>query len=546
MLGLQINNYRILRKLGEGGMGAVYEAFNEAIDRRVAIKVLHDSFSSQPDIARRFLNEARAANLIGHPGIVSVSDVGQLPNGASYIVMEYLPGDSLRTRLRRGPMPLEAVLRISRQIASALSAAHARRIVHRDLKPDNLMLVADPDMPGGERVKVLDFGLAKLQEERRRPGATHFNTRAGSMMGTPHYMAPEQCRGAEKVDDRSDVYALGIMLFEMLSGKLPFRATLPESIIAMHMYEPPPELADETPGLPVELTALVSRMMLKDSTKRPSMAHVTQALGALWQSIGGPPLLSQPAAPDPYDDTAAFDASALAAMGLTVASEDGEKDAVLPAFAGPSSPRPPLGARVDRGSFPHPGSVPPAGSLASAEAWVIPAPSPPRGPRLVLFAALLVLLGGTAWIGWRRTSGKPVQKAAHRSGPAAVLTAPAGRAPVPARMVTCRLRSEPAGAQVLRAVDQTPLGSTPWEAERTPDQGNWSLLVRKPGYRDRAVNLDPMGDCQASVALLSAAQAQDPHPGNRSLPAHRKTKDPAVKATAPHKEEKKYEPREMD
>ena len=162
--GQKVGRYEVLRLIGKGGMGDVYEAVDHEIERHAAIKILHSQFSENAEMATRFLNEARAVNIIQHPSLVAAFEFGRMPDGAAYIVMEYLEGETLRQRMsKQGPLGADAV-RIARQITSALCAAHAKHIVHRDLKPSNIMIVSDPDMVGGERVKVLDFGIAKLAE----------------------------------------------------------------------------------------------------------------------------------------------------------------------------------------------------------------------------------------------------------------------------------------------------------------------------------------------------------------------------------------------
>ena len=219
MVDQRIGNYRIVRKIGEGGMGVVYECVHEYIGRRAAVKVLHADFSRNPEMAVRFLNEARATNIVQHPGIVNIFEFDRLPDGSAYIVMDYLDGDSLTQRLARlgGRLELPYAVFLAWQISEALAAAHSKGVIHRDLKPDNIMIVPDPNMPGGERTKLLDFGIAKLTE-----AAGIERTQSTALMGTPHFMSPEQCRGAGGVDDRTDVYALGVVLFLMLTGRPPF------------------------------------------------------------------------------------------------------------------------------------------------------------------------------------------------------------------------------------------------------------------------------------------------------------------------------------
>ena len=278
--GQTIGNYRIVKKLGEGGMGAVFEAVHQEIGRRAAIKVLHVQFAQSPQVAARFLNEAKAANLIEHPGVVEIFEFSRLPDGTTYIVMEFLKGDSLAKRIEHGPLGLDA-LRIARQIASVLAAAHDKGIVHRDLKPDNVIIVKDPEAPGGERAKVLDFGIAKIAEEQV------LKTQANSILGTPVYMAPEQCRGAAAVTAKSDVYSLGVMIYEMLAGQPPFMGSGIGEIMAAHMMTEPPPLRERQPSVPAPLAAFVHRLLAKDPAARPTMAETIGELERLGAASTG-------------------------------------------------------------------------------------------------------------------------------------------------------------------------------------------------------------------------------------------------------------------
>jgi len=206
MEGTQIGSYQIERRLGTGGMGVVYIGVDLRLGRRAAIKQLLPELSGNREIVERFFNEAKAAANINHPGIVEIYDVGWHTDGSAYFAMKWLDGDSLARRLRAtGPMPVQLAATIARQVASALAAAHACGIVHRDLKPDNIVLVRDDEVAIGERAIVLDFGIAKLFGDQ----PISQKTRTGSLLGTPAYMSPEQCRGAGEVDLRTDVYALG-------------------------------------------------------------------------------------------------------------------------------------------------------------------------------------------------------------------------------------------------------------------------------------------------------------------------------------------------
>ena len=191
MIGQVVDRFRVVSQLGEGGMGAVYEGVDDQTGKHVAIKVLHKEHASNQQIALRFINEARAINVVDHPGIVQVASIGLLPDGTAYMVMELLKGETMNARMKRAPGSKLSVIdcvRLGRQIASALAAAHAKSIVHRDLKPDNIMIVPDPVVPGAERTKLLDFGIAKVKQEYQ--ANDQLQTRAGVMMGTPLYLSP--------------------------------------------------------------------------------------------------------------------------------------------------------------------------------------------------------------------------------------------------------------------------------------------------------------------------------------------------------------------
>jgi eukaryotic-like serine/threonine-protein kinase len=243
--------YEIRSVLGEGGMGVVYEVRHRALGKRFALKALRKDLATDADIAARFTQEARTAAAVSHPGLVEITDFGRLSTGQPFFVMELLEGQSLATLIRRGgPIPAARAVDIVRQIADALGAAHDHSIVHRDLKPDNIHV--SPAGPGQERVTIVDFGLAKVI------GASRL-TRAGMVFGTPHYMSPEQAMG-EATDHRADVYALGIVMYEMFTGRVPFEADSYMGVLTKHMYMAP------TP--PSQLLATAELGVLEDITLR--------------------------------------------------------------------------------------------------------------------------------------------------------------------------------------------------------------------------------------------------------------------------------------
>jgi len=270
--------YQVESLLGEGGMGVVYVGKHKVIGKRVAIKVLRGEMARDTEITERFLQEARAASSIGNPHIIDISDFGTLPDGSTYFVMEYLAGKSLTAVMNEvKPLGVPRLLHIAKQMAAGLGAAHDAGIVHRDLKPDNVMLVTrGAGEAGKDFVKILDFGIAKVGGESRL-------TRAGSVFGTPHYMSPEQAAGTP-VDQRTDVYALGIILYEMASGKVPFDADNFMGILTQHMYKAPvPILAlVPAPEIPPALDAIIQKCLTKKVDGRyPSMGALLTDLEKL-------------------------------------------------------------------------------------------------------------------------------------------------------------------------------------------------------------------------------------------------------------------------
>src|SRR5581483_8851999 len=242
-------------------MGVVYLAEHPEIGRKVAVKVLHRDFARDEQLLGRFLNEARAANAIRHPNIIEILDSGTLPDRTPFLVMELLEGESLAARIKReGRLPIRDSVDFAYQTASALAAAHAKGIVHRDLKPDNLFVVPDPHDEARERIKVLDFGIAKLQQQSTGDSV---KTCTGTLMGTPIYMSPEQCRGIRSVDHRTDVYSLGVILYEMLNGPPPFVSEGFGDLVNMHINMAPPPLRALRADVPERLEAVIMKMLAK-------------------------------------------------------------------------------------------------------------------------------------------------------------------------------------------------------------------------------------------------------------------------------------------
>jgi serine/threonine-protein kinase len=292
IIGLRINNYEVQHLIGEGGMGAVYVAQHTVIGRKAAIKVLRREFSEDTGLVSRFMNEARAAAAIGHPNIVDVVDVGNLPDGTPYMMMEFLMGEDLSKRLAKTRLPLETSIHIALQAGSAIGAAHEKGIVHRDLKPENLFLVPDPTSPERDRVKVLDFGIAKLRGDLTGGSV---KTKTGSLLGTPQYMSPEQCRGIpDGIDHRSDIYSFGIILYEMMCGSPPFVSEGLGDILLMHLTQLPDAPTSRNPELPDWMEKILLKALEKNSSDRfSSMAEFMAALESPLQASMLTPMMRQ-------------------------------------------------------------------------------------------------------------------------------------------------------------------------------------------------------------------------------------------------------------
>ena len=291
-VGSNIGQYRIVKKLGAGGMGTVYLGEHILLRRRAAIKTLLPALSQHAEIVERFFTEARATSAITDPGVVQIFDFGYHVDGTAYIVMELLEGESLAARIERlGRLRPSDALRIARQVASSLAAAHDSGIVHRDLKPENIFLIHDTEAQGGERTKILDFGICKL-------GSEDAPASDDAMIGTPVYMAPEQCRGISNADARSDIYALGCVLFDMLTGRPPFEGNATAEYIAAHMAEEPPAPSSLVPDLPTIVDPLLARCLAKDPEERfQTMGDLVAAIEHVAARLSVPGVMVAPSVP---------------------------------------------------------------------------------------------------------------------------------------------------------------------------------------------------------------------------------------------------------
>jgi len=324
--------YRIIREIGSGGMGTVYLTEHVLIKRRLAVKVLHPEFATDAEVIERFMNEARAVGTLGHPNIVESTDMGFARDEMPYIVFEYLEGSALSDEVYRlQGLPVRRAMKIAHQIASALEAAHAAGIIHRDLKSDNIFLTHRDEVP--DHVKVLDFGISRFTEQASDVSVG--GRRANLAMGTPEFMAPEQVTSPESVDERTDIWALGVVFYEMLASRTPFvNENDSDALLHKIILEKPPEL--NRPEVPAGLVEMIfERMLAKEPAKRfQSMKDVKAALEAFW---GATRRDSQPIEPISMEAVqAAAAAAGNPALAAAAAPKAAETVALPPARTKPS------------------------------------------------------------------------------------------------------------------------------------------------------------------------------------------------------------------
>ncbi len=484
LIGLVLQGtWRIARSIGRGGLGVVYEATHERLPKKAAVKVLRRELADHAEAFERFRREAEIACSIGAASIAEVYDLNFLPDGSPYIAMELLDGEDLSVRLAaRGRLSLAEALEICGQIVEALEATHRRGIIHRDLKPQNVFLCRVPDAPFGglgDRVKLLDFGISKIV------GSVTNLTDSGVVMGTPHHMSPEQARGdTQLIDHRTDVYALGILLYQVLSGELPFHAESPYAVLLKIVNEPAPTLRSRVPELPAALDAVLARALAKNPGERyPSAA-------LLWDDLLA--AVEQPFRP-PGQRALRSGEAALAPTALAAPTPVGGKPGAVLAASDPfraplspaSSPGSPMLAPLPR--VPHPPAEVPARS----------------GKALALVGAGLLAAAIAGFVLLSRRAGPD---AAPPPAPVAAAPEPAAvKAPARARVV---LVLEPPEARAL--VDGRPAPGRTLEL----DAGSvHQLSVRADGFSPHD------GSFTATSGELRVSLAPLPRPQKRARPA---------------------------
>lgn len=458
--------YRIVRVIGKGGMGAVFEGVDDKTGQRAAIKVLHAQLSQDPENLARFLNEGKAIAALNHPSIVRMLGSGQMDGGGCFIAMEYVDGETLSAKLKREKRLGRLGLRLGSEIASALQAAHRRNIIHRDLKPSNVLIKASDG--GDPEIRIIDFGIAKMAAEDREQD---FHTRTGTMIGTPVYMAPEQCRGVT-VTDRTDVYALGVILYQMLTGRPPFYSQADGDILAMHILVPPKPLREVEPAIPENVAAFVERMLAKEGAERPSMAEVEMTLRELADDPGW--------------------------SGKAAITDD---TSVSPTPIQPDTAES-LPTQVS-----HVLGAPTLGAINGQAA----PPTKKSGLRygLALSVAALVIVSSVVLaMQLRHKTPQPVEN--HPVARVEVTALP--------KTVHWLVKTTPVGATVFNE-DGKELGQTPWELSQPLAHGEQVLIVRKAGFVDLRMSLAKDRDIERSEALVAAASPTLTKPVAATKPA---------------------------
>jgi tRNA A-37 threonylcarbamoyl transferase component Bud32 len=479
VIGRSIGNYKIVRVLGEGGMGTVYLAEHPMIGKRVAVKMLRPDLGADPGLVSRFFQEAKAVNEIRHPNIVDISDFGHTQDGIVYFVMELMEGQSLRDRLSaKGPLPLSEAITCARQVIDALAAAHRVGIVHRDLKPDNIFLVTDTQVPGGFRSKLFDFGVAKLLGEKQ--AQVGHKTVDGAVVGTPFYMSPEQAL-CHDVTAAADIYAMGVVLYEMLTGTVPFRSEQLVLLLNAILKQPAPPPSKARPQIPPWLDRIVLRCLEKDPEARPrNMEEVSAVLAAGSAELAG--------------GEAALGATMIATAGMTpapvpVPSIAAQRTSVArqPTIAGDavatsSATNRTMAATASRqsatvlpkqsaalGGIARPGD--PAGLVTRIREYLDTRRVQRVAIPLIIATAIIVV----AAIFLSSAAKRPITELAPEVAPAP---------PPPPSHAAIHLNSEPAGAEVLRLTDNHRLGTTPLVDIRSVDGRQINYRFHLPGYVD--------------------------------------------------------------
>ena len=496
LVGQTVGNYKVVQQIGEGGMGVVYLAEHPVIGRKVAIKLLHTSFARDAETVARFFNEARAIHMIAHPNIVEILDFGQTNDGQPYFIMELLSGQSLADRVAAGPISSADAVAIVSQICDALQAAHNKNVIHRDLKPHNVFLIGAMNKP---TVKILDFGVAKLTTgwNSADSGGQSVKTRTGSLMGTPLYMSPEQCRGSGKLDHRTDIYSLAVILFEMISGHPPFMAEGIGELFAKHMLEPAPSLADAVPQTPPAVVRAVARALAKD------LEHRFESMTAFREALNGKVDLAAPPATGTKPRIATVQAT-LSGTQTAVAAQRSVEDLT---------------------------TLSSAASEVGDDLLTVPQRSR-KG--IVIGLAVAAAVAGSAVFLVRQNhrvepAVQPVEPplVAHDSPPPV-------QPPAEPESVMLRFEAEPETAHVFRKTEAVPdgedLGVVPIELKLPKSDATATYVLRADGFRERSTRADATRDRVLHLSLDKMPASPPPTAKKPPTPVK-----PPAHAIKPHK-----------
>ena len=492
--------YRIEAQIGEGGMGVVYKATHVTLNKTLALKVLRGEVAKDPEVVQRFMQEAQSATSIGHENIIDINDFGKLPDGTAYFVMEYLKGHPLNDLIKRGgSIPMRDAIQILRQVAGALGAAHARGIVHRDLKPDNVFVLARGELENF--VKVLDFGIAKVGSTKNKL------TRTGMVFGTPHYMSPEQAAG-QSVDERTDIYALGVMMYEMFTGRVPFDADTFMGVLTKHMFEKPaPMFGNDTERSLGSLEQITLRALEKKPENRyPSMAALVADLDQVVSGGRPRPVAGQRPSAELAD--------ALEPRSKSELNLDRQLHGQHPAGQAHGESQPELSARK---RWPLAAALL-AAVLAAGLLTVLlrrDAGTEPSAAEEGTTPPAVPSLGATG----ARTSPLAPQPSSGATGPAAgVQDARDPPRGVDPDSVTIAITSEPSGAEIV--LDDAIIGRTPGYLPGAGSEGK-TVELRLEGYQTERVKLGPALAQKLPIALRKRATPAPKRP-SPAAPSKRK------------------------
>jgi serine/threonine-protein kinase len=514
LIGKSVGNYKITAKIGEGGMGAVYLGEHPLIGKRVAVKVLLEELAANEQIVSRFFNEAKAVNDIGHQNIVDIVDFGKMSAGHGdivYFVMEFLDGESLAHRVKKSGLSIRETLHVMGQCCSALAASHAKRIVHRDLKPENIYLC--PRGTDKNFVKILDFGIAKLTGDTGQS----MKTRTGLVIGTPTYMSPEQCEGKGQIDHRSDVYSLGVVMYELLTGRVPFPGDGFGEILVAHLTKTPENPASLNPDIPPEIEAICLHAIEKDKNRR------FQNMEEMAAAVENPAAHLQAYRPGTGRTQAPAPAGGSPRTQQLSPVADGGFGSEQPTMIGQTQQG--LAARAP---------VQQAGgqritTLSGASGEV----SATQGGRskAPLFAVLGLLVlggGGAAFYFTQRTGDKSV--AAARPAAEAPKSEPAVAAPAKDEFVTVSITSDPTGAEVKRADQHGAVaGTTPLDLRLKKGSPSFDIQVVLEGYKPQTRAVSTAQDKEEVVSLV---KIEAPPPAKPEVAAAPPVAAPKPKAAA--------------